>query len=96
MSKGKNVRTPQQQAELEEKLFPIIEKLIQIVFPDGKITMSELKAGQGKVLKVHVNDVDSDGLLTLAALVREKKAIVCLKRSGTGITIVISFAAMSK
>lgn len=90
---GKNVRTLEEQDQLEEKIFPIIEKLIKFIFPDGKISTGELREGYGRVLKVHVNEVGSDELLTLASLVKEKQAIVCLRRSGTGITIVIHFSA---
>lgn len=88
---GNNVRTPQQQAELEKELFPILQGIINLVFPEGKIKMFELKEGKDKALKIHVDEIGSDEFLALASLAREKEAIVCLKRSGTGITIVISF-----
>lgn len=89
---GKNVRTPEQQAQLENDLFPIMEGIVQLIFPTGKLSLAELKEGGGKVLKIHVDEVSTDELLGLATIVRSNKGVVvCLKRSGTGITIVISF-----
>jgi hypothetical protein len=90
---GKNVRTPEQQAQLEKDLFPIMEGLVRLIFPTGKISQAELKSDHGKILKVHVDELCSDEIVALSALVKGKDAVVCLKRSGTGITVVISFKA---
>lgn len=89
--KGKNVRTPEQQAQLENALFPIMEGLIKCIFPTGKISQTELKADHGRVLKVHVDELGSDEIVALSSIVKEHTAVVCLKRSGTGITVVLSF-----
>ena len=85
--KGKNVRTPEQQEQLQKALFPILEGVVQLIFPDGKIKYDEL-VGE-KVLKIHVNELHSDDILALAEIAKDKKHDVIIKRSGTGVTILV-------
>jgi len=89
--KGNNARTPEQQEKLQRDLFPILEGLVRLIFPEGKISLAELKESGGAVLKIHVDEIGSDELVALAGLVKQKQAIVCLRRSGTGITIMVTF-----
>jgi hypothetical protein len=60
-----------------------LQDLLTKLFHDGsfKTTNSEIK--------IHVDSMESEGILQLANLVRIYEIKVTLKRSGTGITIIV-------
>jgi hypothetical protein len=60
---------------------------------EGNNVMNSLKAyisGEQTTVKVHVDEVNTELVLELANLVRLYKARIVLKRSGTGITILVN------
>lgn len=83
---GKNVRTPEQQEKLQKDLFPVIEGIVKMIFPEGKIKYDELVGG--KALKIHLNELHSDDILALSSIAKEHS--VTVKRSGTGVTVLIT------
>lgn len=83
---GKNVRTPEQQVKLQKDLFPIIEGLVKLIFPEGKIKYDEL-VGE-KALKIHLNELHSNEILALSAIAKENS--ITIKRSGYGVTVLIT------
>jgi hypothetical protein len=60
---------------------------------EGNNVMNSLKAyisGEQTTVKVHVDEVNTELILELANLVRLYKARIVLKRSSTGITILVN------
>lgn len=61
-----------------------IKNILQRVFQTDKIS------AQGETLKVHVKELNSIHIIDLSTLVLEKGCKVDCKRSGTGITVLVT------
>ena len=73
---------------LKELSLKVAKDLMTDLFPGAKV-----KYTPGEGMKVHVNELNEDDIIKLAAFARNQpmRAMrVNLKRSGTGITILIS------
>jgi len=67
-------------------LLLLANELMRTVFPSSITTVT------GSIAKVHVDQIETEGLLLLAGLAtKDKNLRITLRRSGTGITILLTF-----
>lgn len=87
--KAQEVENPR--TELKQMLLLLVNNLLQELFPSSFTTIVD------RVVKIHVNTINNDEFLSLAeVMIKNPDMSITLKRSGTGITIVIKLKEIAE